>query len=63
MAVSVTPGPKWEAGVPASLFRVEPEIQNYDVTPDGSRFLICAPLEKTGESPLRVIVNWPTMLR
>jgi Tol biopolymer transport system component len=62
MAVSVTLGPKWEAGVPAPLFRAEREIQNYDVTPDGSRFLICAPLEKTGESPLHVIVNWPALL-
>jgi Tol biopolymer transport system component len=63
MAVSVKLGPKWEAGVPALLFRVEPEIQNYDVTPDGTRFLVRLPLEKSPESPLRVIVNWPAMLK
>ena len=63
MAVSVNPGPKWEAGVPRPLFRVEPEIQNYDVTPDGTRFLVCLPLEKSRESPLRVIVNWPATLK
>ena len=63
MAVPVTLGSKLEAGVPAPLFRAEPEFQNYDVTPDGSRFLAAVALEKTPESPLRVILNWPAMLR
>jgi eukaryotic-like serine/threonine-protein kinase len=62
MAVSVTPGSTWEAGLPGLLFRVESEIQNYDVAPDGSRFLVCTPSEKVRESPLRVIVNWPSMV-
>ena len=63
MAVPVKPGPRLDAGPPAPLFRTEPEIENYDVTPDGSRFLISTPLEKVRESPLRVIVNWPAMLK
>jgi len=62
MAVSVTPGPRLETGPPVSLFRTETEIENYDVVPDGSRFLVRTPSEKVRESPLRVIVNWPAAL-
>jgi Tol biopolymer transport system component len=59
MAVSVTPGTRLETGAPAALFHVETEIENYDVTPDGSRFLIKMPSEKSPAAALRVIVNWP----
>jgi hypothetical protein len=31
--------------------------------PDGTRFLISLPLERTRESPLRVILNWPALLK
>jgi Tol biopolymer transport system component len=63
MAVPMKTGPGLVAGTPVPLFRVEPEIQNYDVTPDGSRFLIVTPSERVRESPLRVIVNWPATLK
>jgi serine/threonine protein kinase len=63
MAAPVTPGPQWSSGAPAPLFRVDPEIQTYDVTPDGSRFLVTMPLQKVRESPLRVILNWTAMLK
>jgi hypothetical protein len=43
--------------------RGEPEIENYDVAPDGSRFLVLTPLEKVRESPIRVIVNWTAGLK
>jgi Tol biopolymer transport system component len=58
MAVAVTLGSNLETGPPAALFRPEPEFRNYDVTADGSKFLATVPLEKTPESPIRVIVNW-----
>jgi len=61
VAVPMTSGALLEAGSPAPLFRVEPEIQNYDVSSDGARFLVSAPLDKLGESPIRVIVNWPAL--
>jgi hypothetical protein len=63
MAVPMTPGAQVEAGTPAPLFRVETEVENYDVTRDGSRFLIRTPAGKVRESPLRVIVNWPALLK
>ncbi|MDQ2871349.1 MAG: protein kinase, partial [Acidobacteriota bacterium] len=62
MAVPVTPGVPLQTGLPAPLFRSDPEIHNYDVMPDGSRFLATVPLEKTSESPIRVIVQWPRLL-
>ena len=63
MAVPVTPGAQWASGTPVLLFRVESEIQNYDVTPDGARFLLTMPLQKVPESPLRVILNWTATLK
>jgi hypothetical protein len=63
MAVLVTLETGLEAGAPVPLFRVEPKIENYDVAPDGNRFLESMPLEKTPESPIRVIVNWTTALK
>ncbi len=63
IAVPMVPGPQLEAGAPVPLFRAEGEIENYDVTPDGSRFLVSTPVEKVRESPLRVIVNWPAALK
>jgi Tol biopolymer transport system component len=62
MAVPLSLGPQQlQAGAPALLFRVEPPIQNYDVTANGSRFLISAPLEKAREAPIRAILDWPAL--
>jgi eukaryotic-like serine/threonine-protein kinase len=63
MKVPVAAGPQAEAGEPAMLFHSEPEIENYDVLPDGSRFLLAVPPEKLRGSPLRVIVNWPALVQ
>ena len=62
MAVPVTPGARLEAGAPAPLFRVE-GIRNYDVTPDGSRFLVITPSDPERDSQVRVIVNWPAVMK
>ncbi|HEU5248801.1 MAG TPA: protein kinase [Thermoanaerobaculia bacterium] len=62
VAVPVTSGASLQAGPGASLFRLETGIRNFDVSPDGSRFLVTTPLEKSPESPIRVILNWPSVL-
>ncbi|CAN5722658.1 hypothetical protein BH18ACI5_BH18ACI5_06310 [soil metagenome] len=62
MSVAVTPGAQWSAGAPVRLFRVDREIENYDVSRDGSRFLIVTTQERIRESPLRVILNPTTTL-
>jgi Tol biopolymer transport system component len=63
MAVPMGTGPQLEAGAPVPLFRAEDQIEDYDVAPDGSRFLVSTPVEKVRESPLRVIINWPAALK
>ncbi|HEY6066640.1 MAG TPA: protein kinase [Thermoanaerobaculia bacterium] len=63
VAVPVTSGASLQAGPGASLFRLETGIRNFDVSPDGSRFLVTTPLEKSPESPIRVIVNWQAALK
>jgi Tol biopolymer transport system component len=62
VAVPVTSGASLQAAPGASLFRLETGIRNFDVSPDGSRFLVTTPLEKSPESPIRVILNWPSGL-
>jgi len=63
MAAEVRPGESWTAAAPQPLFRLETEIENWDVAPDGARFLVTMPVEKTRESPLHVILNWPEALK
>src|SRR5262245_1320016 len=62
MAVPVSPGAQLTAGDPVPLFQVE-DIEDFDVTADGSRFLVSAPAEKSVELPICVIVNWTSLLR
>jgi hypothetical protein len=62
MAVPVSPGAGFTAGDPVPLFQVE-DIEDFDVTADGSRFLVSAPAEKSAESQIRVITNWTSLLK
>ncbi len=62
MAVPVQLGSHLEAGVPVPLFRAEPEIENYDVARDGSRFLATTSVDRVRESPIRVILNWTALV-
>jgi Tol biopolymer transport system component/predicted Ser/Thr protein kinase len=53
-----------EPSVPRELFPIPPglfDIQPYDVTADGQRFLIKTPSDSP--QPLNVIVNWPALLK
>ena len=63
MSVPIVPSPTWQAGSPAVLFQGEAEIENYEVAPDGSRFLASVPAERLRASPLRVILNWPALAK
>jgi Tol biopolymer transport system component len=63
VAVPVTSGASLQAGPGASLFRLETGIRNFDVSPGGSRFLVTTPLDKSPESPIRVILNWDATLK
>jgi hypothetical protein len=32
---------------------------NYDVAPDGKRFIVNRPVEASSAPPLEVVINWP----
>jgi serine/threonine protein kinase/Tol biopolymer transport system component len=63
VSVPITFGANLQAGTGAPLFRVEAGIRNFDVSPDGSRFLVSSPVEKSPESPIRVILNWNSVVK
>jgi Tol biopolymer transport system component len=65
MAVDITTQPGFAAGTPRMLFegRYEPAPVpnvNYDVSPDGQRFLMLKPSEQTQAAPtqINVVLNW-----
>jgi len=64
-AVDVTTdGKSFEAGIPKPLFAFPIVLSlsgsgsPFVVTRDGQRFLVLAPVEKTGSAPLEVLLNW-----
>jgi eukaryotic-like serine/threonine-protein kinase len=62
MAVEIAASSVFQAGVPKVLFQAlrEAEFANetqWDVTPDGKRFLFPAPAEQ-GQAPFTVVLNW-----
>ena len=63
VATPVTIGARVETGKAAPLFRVENGVRDFDVAPDAGRFLVSTPLEKSPESPIRVIVNWEAVAK
>jgi eukaryotic-like serine/threonine-protein kinase len=62
MAASVKTGASLEAESPTELFRVDPAIFDYDVSPDGQRFLVSKPAKPPGP-PITVVVHWPGLLK
>jgi hypothetical protein len=65
MAVEITTQPSFVAGTPRMLFagQYQPTpatTPNYDVSPDGQRFLMLKPSESTGVAPtqINVVLNW-----
>ena len=68
VAVSFDPA-TGSVGSPTQLFRVPDAGQldnrtpGYDVTPDGSRFLLVTPVARPDVQPMHVITNWFDVLR
>jgi len=65
MAVPVSGGANFDAGVPAALFQAHAreffatsEQVSYDVTKDGQRFLINTQVKNVDTHPMSVILNW-----
>lgn len=65
VAVPVESSPEFRAGVPQPLFKealkTAPGMQ-YDVAPDGKRFLLNVPNEQTEAVPITIVQNWTRML-
>lgn len=61
-AVTLTPaGATLEAAATTKLFETAGDIRSYDVTSDGTRFLVNVPAE-AATPPVQVIVNWRSLL-
>jgi hypothetical protein len=69
MAVPIRTAPTLKVGKPSPLFESpfvagEPGLPNYDVSADGSRFLmIRAGAEEAKPGPLNIVINWFDELR
>jgi len=67
MSVAVKTVPAFEAGMPSPLFAstISQDLTNpqYDVAPDGKRFLISAPSNLRGSAPVTVVLNWTAGLK
>jgi hypothetical protein len=61
MVADVRLTPSFESGPPAPLFKVplpESPDRQYDVSPDGTRFLANVLSGTTTVKPLTVVLNW-----
>lgn len=58
MAVDVTAGAVFQKGTPKPLFKVPQGVTTWDVTADGTRFLVAVPLEQSAPAPFTVVLNW-----
>jgi hypothetical protein len=70
MAVNVSTGTTFKAGIPHPLFAVRRAGGNalegiwvWDLTTDGKRFLINAEPEENGSTPIRLVQNWTLGLK
>jgi hypothetical protein len=65
MAVDVTTaGAAFQAGVPKQLFALPANVGDWDVTPDGKRFLVgVPPSRQTVQTPITVVLNWEAALK
>ena len=62
MVVDVQTSPTFRPGQPRALFELR--TANWDVAPDGKRFLVVkAPETADGEARLEAVVNWFEELR
>jgi Tol biopolymer transport system component len=65
MAVAVKGGSRFDHGVPKPLFeaRLASPFSQFDVSPDGKRFLMASPIETSANPPMTVVTNWPAGIK
>jgi hypothetical protein len=62
MAVSVKAGAVFDTGAPVELFRFDSAVIDYDVSPDGQRFIASQSTTLAAPS-ISIVVNWPAVLK
>jgi len=60
MSVEVEPGEAPRFSAPRQLFRIP--IEDFDVTPDGQRFVGRRPADGDASKPLTLIANWTRLI-
>jgi len=63
MAVPLSGGASFEAGVPVALFDATRRSHGYAPDASGQRFFILAPVGETAPSPLTVVLDWTAGLK
>jgi hypothetical protein len=65
MAVEISTGPVFSAGIPKMLFQFPSGPPAWDVTGDGQKFIKPTTPEAatTSPSPITVVLNWPAAVR
>jgi len=67
MSVEMSPAGKLSGSSPKRLFHTTPRVESdqfvFDVSPDGQRFLLIDGRDRTGESEIEMILNWPSLLQ
>ena len=70
MAVPVTTGATFQRGTPVALFTAPiydgatgTTNKAWDVTPDGTRFLINSVVTETASTPITAVLNWTELLK
>ena len=68
MSVAVGQGPEFRSGAPVPLFKIPGDILNisvvtqYDVSPDGRRFLMNLDVPTETQRLITLVTDWPTLL-
>jgi Tol biopolymer transport system component/DNA-binding winged helix-turn-helix (wHTH) protein len=65
MAVPIHAQPSLEIGVPFRLFPMQGKWfwRDFDLSPDGKKFLAIVPQVMANEQPLTAVLNWPVQFR
>ena len=63
MAEEIATQPGFIAGTPRTLFEGAYDstygpVTNYDVSPDGQRFLMVKPAEQSAPTQINIVLNW-----
>jgi Tol biopolymer transport system component len=65
MAVEVSTSPIFQVGARHALFKLSPQVVNFDVTGDGNKFLAAVPADtdNSAATPFNVVLNWQVALK